>query len=348
MKKSHFVLALLLCISRSLSAQVSINATGTLPDPSAGLDVSFTDKGFLPPRIALTGISSASPVTDPATGLLVYNTAVAGTSPDNVTPGYYYWNGTKWFPVSNIQGTNPGDMQYWNGSQWVIMPAGSTGEVLVFSNGVPVWGGLGVPSSVCGYAFTINHIAGAVAPVSKTVTYPTVSNIPGATSKCWITRNLGAGRQATAVDDTTENSAGWYWQFNRKQGYKHNGISRTPNTTWLSTISENSDWASASDPCTLELGAGWRIPTSTEWTNVDAGGNWTNENGPWNSPLRLHKAGRLISNGALYIRGVIGLYWSTTQYANASGWFLQFMSGDCSMSNSDKSYGQPVRCIRDY
>ncbi len=27
--------------------------------------------------------------------LLVYNTATAGTSPNNVTPGFYYWNGAK-------------------------------------------------------------------------------------------------------------------------------------------------------------------------------------------------------------------------------------------------------------
>jgi hypothetical protein len=26
----------------------------------------------------------------------VYNTATAGTSPNNVTPGYYFWNGTVW------------------------------------------------------------------------------------------------------------------------------------------------------------------------------------------------------------------------------------------------------------
>jgi hypothetical protein len=78
----------------------------------------------------------------------------------------------------------------------------------------------------CGAPITVNHVAGTTAPVTKTVTYGTVSNIPGEISKCWITSNLGASQQATAVDDATEPSAGWYWQYNRKQGYKH--VMRNP------------------------------------------------------------------------------------------------------------------------
>ena len=80
------------------------------------------------------------------------------------------------------------------------------------------------------FFLTINHVEGVVAPVTKTTTYGTVTNIPGELTKCWITSNLGSDQQATAVNDATEASAGWYWQFNRKQGYKHDGSTRTPNT----------------------------------------------------------------------------------------------------------------------
>jgi hypothetical protein len=31
--------------------------------------------------------------------MLVYNTATAGVSPNNVVPGFYYWNGSKWIPI---------------------------------------------------------------------------------------------------------------------------------------------------------------------------------------------------------------------------------------------------------
>ena len=68
------------------------------------------------------------------------------------------------------------------------------------------------------------HTAGTVAPVTKTVTYGTVlTDIGGTGSKCWITQNLGADQQATSATDATEASAGWYWQFGRKQGFKHDG-----------------------------------------------------------------------------------------------------------------------------
>jgi uncharacterized protein (TIGR02145 family) len=200
----------------------------------------------------------------------------------------------------------------------------------------------------CGPPITINHVAGDVAPINKTVTYGTVTNIPGEESKCWITSNLGADHQATAVDDVTEASAGWYWQFNRKQGYKHDGTTRQPNTIWINAISENSDWIAANDPCSLELGSGWRIPTSTEWTNVDVIGNWHNWNGPWNSGLKLHAAGYLYySDGSLNYRGSAGSYWSSIQLSDYSSRILFFTDGNSIMFNYKKGYGFPLHCIKD-
>ena len=205
------------------------------------------------------------------------------------------------------------------------------------------------PVFTCGSSVTINHVAGSVAPVSKTVTYGTVTGIPGEPVKCWITSNLGADHQATSVDDATEASAGWYWQFNRTQGFKHDGMTRTPNTTWIYPISENSDWITTNDPCTIELGTGWRIPTFTEWYNVDDAGGWTNWTGPWNSVLKLHAAGYLGGiDGSLVVRGSGGHYWSSTQNGNSSCWYLDFYSGGANMSNSVKTAGFPSRCVRDF
>lgn len=205
---------------------------------------------------------------------------------------------------------------------------------------------------ICGTStITVNHIAGAVAPVNKTVTYGTVTNIPGATSKCWITSNLGASHQATAVNDTTEASAGWYWQFNRAQGYKHTGLSRVPATAWITYIYENSDWQPANNPCTIELGAGWRLPTWTEWDAVKAQGGWNNWNGPWGSPLKMHASGELmpgIGGGYLTGRGIYGAYWSQTQgsYYN-SAINISFSTSSVGVSYADKTYGKTLRCIKD-
>jgi hypothetical protein len=200
----------------------------------------------------------------------------------------------------------------------------------------------------CGSSITINHLtSGSVAPVDKTVTYGTVTNIPGETSKCWITSNLGADHQATAVNDATEASAGWYWQFNRKQGYKYDGPTRTPNTTWITSIDENFDWQGTNDPCNLELGNGWRIPTKTEWENVDATGGWTDSNGPWNSDLKLHAAGSLnYSNGSLYSRGTTGYYYASKQNVTYNGFYLIFGGGSY-IDNDFKANGLSLRCIKD-
>jgi hypothetical protein len=102
MKKIFGVLSFLFFLNLT-HAQTGIGTTS--PNAAAKLDVSSTDKGFLPPRVALTatntfapvtGLSGASPLAT-AAGLLVYNT----TSNSNVTPGYYYWNGTSWILISN-------------------------------------------------------------------------------------------------------------------------------------------------------------------------------------------------------------------------------------------------------
>jgi hypothetical protein len=199
----------------------------------------------------------------------------------------------------------------------------------------------------CGTGMTINHVAGVVAPVTKTVTYGIVTNVPGEPAKCWITRNLGATQQATAYNDNTEASAGWYWQFNLKQGYKNDGTTVTPGWT-ITAINDNSDWLTTNDPCSIELGAGWRIPTNTEWTNVDASGGWTDFTDPFDSPLKLHCAGYLTYDLALmWRRGTYGYYWSSTQYDATVGWFLSFSPFNSGPGNYDKADGCSLRCLRD-
>ena len=98
--KLIFATCLLLLATTLLQAQVGIGTNS--PNASAQLDVSSTAKGFLPPRVALQGtndaqLASPSPtIANPATGLLVYNTATAGSGATEVTPGFYYYNGSAW------------------------------------------------------------------------------------------------------------------------------------------------------------------------------------------------------------------------------------------------------------
>ena len=114
---------------------------------------------------------------------------------------------------------------------------------------------------VCGNTLTIAHTTiKGVAPLNKTVTYGTVKSSLTGSEKCWITQNLGSTNQATSETDASEAAAGWYWKFNKKKGYKNDGSISTPTFTPTYT-NEISNWVASNDPCTIELGTGWRIPT---------------------------------------------------------------------------------------
>ena len=106
-----FLLAL-----KTTAQNIGINSTGAVPAASAVLDRVAADKGLLVPRVLLTATNSALPVAAPAASLLVYNTATAGVAPNNVTPGYYYWDGAAWVRVGT---GNPG---------WTIL--GNAGTVV--------------------------------------------------------------------------------------------------------------------------------------------------------------------------------------------------------------------------
>ncbi|RYE30253.1 MAG: hypothetical protein EOP42_12545, partial [Sphingobacteriaceae bacterium] len=105
--KSVAILAFMLFAKTVFSQNVGISSSNSFtPDASAALDVSYTSKGLLIPRVALTASNAAGPISSPATSLLVYNTTAAGTAPTNVVPGYYYWNGSAWVMLTTNQSTN--------------------------------------------------------------------------------------------------------------------------------------------------------------------------------------------------------------------------------------------------
>ncbi|MBN4062328.1 hypothetical protein JYU20_03935 [Bacteroidales bacterium AH-315-I05] len=197
----------------------------------------------------------------------------------------------------------------------------------------------------CGGTLTISHTIGTVAPETKSVNYGTVSSTLGGTgAKCWITQNLGADNQGASATDATDAAAGWYWQFNRKQGYM---VGPTPAWT-ITSISETSDWIAADDPCTIELGTDWRIPTYTEWLNADATGGWGNYTDTYNSVLKLHAGGYLVGgSGSLSGRGSFGTFWSSMQNNATLGRYLNCTGGSSNMPNIDKAYGHSLRCLKD-
>ncbi len=80
-----------------IDANGNVGIGTTAPHSAAILQLQATNKGFLPTQVALTSATQWSPlVGTPVNGMLVYNTATAGTGQNAVSPGYYYWRAGRW------------------------------------------------------------------------------------------------------------------------------------------------------------------------------------------------------------------------------------------------------------
>lgn len=162
MPKTRIVLLASLLFAANVNGQnIGINTTGAAPAASAMLDIDANNRGLLLPRVALASRNLANPVTAPAVSLVVYNTATAGTAPNNVFPGFYYWSGTEWLrmfsgrdawmttgnygtaPASNFLGTadnmalriRTNNLERFEVTTGTGGPTGTGGRLLAFQNG---------------------------------------------------------------------------------------------------------------------------------------------------------------------------------------------------------------------
>ena len=194
----------------------------------------------------------------------------------------------------------------------------------------------------------IEHITSrGVAPVAKTITYDLAYSTITGTNKCWLLQNLGSTNPPISATDNTEAASGWYWQFGSKTGFRYT-TSRTPSSTWPNRTLTNVDWAASQDPCTIELGTGWRLPTYQEWRTIAL--NYNYEAQLFASEINLHNAGWLRqSDGVIQERGSTTHYWSldSDTNANARGFVIPTAGGISTSSTNDKDAGFSVRCIRD-
>jgi len=87
--KCLFILLLLALSGELAFAQYGFGTNS--PDPTAVIDMTAGNKGFLIPRVALGNTASAAPIYSPANSLLVFNTNTSWPS-NSISPGYYYWS----------------------------------------------------------------------------------------------------------------------------------------------------------------------------------------------------------------------------------------------------------------
>jgi hypothetical protein len=105
-KNSFFLVVILsLIVLPSVIGNLAGNHVGgdLYAQESAIFNASNPNKGILIPRVSLTSATDVVTVPMPVVSLLLYNTATAGVSPNDVAPGFYYWNGTKWVSLNGAR-----------------------------------------------------------------------------------------------------------------------------------------------------------------------------------------------------------------------------------------------------
>lgn len=124
------------------------------PDGSAMLDVTATDRGFLPPRVVLTNRTmQLNAANANAVGLWVYNNGGTG----NLPKGYYYWNGTEWRQITSVT-TDPPSISTLNCDAAGLRPSTYTAGVPYSGMiRVPYTGGNGRPYTA-GSSVTVNGL----------------------------------------------------------------------------------------------------------------------------------------------------------------------------------------------
>ena len=180
MNKRDFILAVFAVLGMVFcaSAQMKVGDNPTIINANSVLETETTNKGMLLPRIALTATNNVAPLTAHVAGMVVYNTATAGTGTNAIVPGYYYNNGSGWLKIAQEGSVNLASLSLTNSTT----PAGNMGQVAYNTNaasGLPVgpvyWNGTNwIPiSSTFG---TVTNVTGT-APISITTgtTTPVIS-----------------------------------------------------------------------------------------------------------------------------------------------------------------------------
>lgn len=95
------IVSLFWAISLYSYSQVKIGDNPGTINGNSLLELESVNKGFLAPRVTLTSLTAATPLTAPVpVGMLVYNNA--GTLPF----GFYYWNGASWLLINSNSRNN--------------------------------------------------------------------------------------------------------------------------------------------------------------------------------------------------------------------------------------------------
>ena len=375
----NFILAVVVLITCSVQSQVGMGTPN--PDPSAVLELSSTQKGFLPPRLTTL---QRNAIVQPAEGLTIYN-----TNKDCLE----WYNKSGWY---NLCGDNPpavatytcntletGSMTEGDPvsgvSQTITATVSAPGsyDISATNNGITfsargnftskgkhdiILHATGIPMAAGDHDFILNTSPNNC-PFTRTIN----SNIPivkGTAGKIWMAYNLGA----TAVPTSPTDAAGYgdLYQWGRATDGHEKRTSLTTTTRsstdtpvdgkFIYTTTPPHNWRSPennklwqgaggdNNPCP----AGFRIPTLRELHDEISQSNIIDVATAFNNtPLKFVAAGyRDPVNGNLKNVDLAGNHWtSDIDSRNNSPYFLHIHSGY--HGGYSQTFGFSVRCIQD-
>jgi uncharacterized protein (TIGR02145 family) len=305
--KSMFLIIIILClITCELYSQVGINTDGSQPDPSAGLDVKFINKGFLPPRLTTL---QRNAISDPVAGLTIFNTDLkclefyTGSSDGWYCPcmssgvidcGNIVVNGIylEGIPLTssntitlNISTTLIGgysiSTNILNGFSFSRRGTfSSTGNqtVTLASSGTPATTGtytftVSYGNSICYFPITVSTPIGQPCPNMPTVTdlrdgkiYNTI--LLG--NQCWLKENLNIGTMITGSQNQTNNNIieKYCYANNLANCNIYGGLYQWAEIVqYLNGATNITSWNPVpSGNITGICPTGWHIPSDIEWT----------------------------------------------------------------------------------
>ncbi|MFM1792058.1 MAG: hypothetical protein RLZZ252_412 [Bacteroidota bacterium] len=191
-------LIIFLLISTGLFAQTGIGTT--TPNASAKLDVFSTNKGFLPPRVTLTNETDNTTISNPATGLLVYNTG----NNAGLVAGYYYWNGGNWTTIATATGSGV-NASFMRGSRSSAQTTNLTANSLVAFTQVDYANGQEIALNTTTGQITL--AAGRTYRIMGQVSSFTSSS--GALGLCWYNETNASWIGSSTVSYSPTNSAAY-------------------------------------------------------------------------------------------------------------------------------------------
>jgi len=294
---------------------VGINETGAAPDPAAILDVSSSNKVFLPPRITTT---QRNAILNPPVGAVIFNTT---------TNCLQWFGGQTWYDGCSGQ-------ELWHPGYVHCNPANPTAVVEVLN---PVtnrtWMDRNLGANRAAISTTDAEAYGSFFQWGRRSDgHQCVNRFAGD----GVTTSLNTAVGATVSTDTPTHG-----NFIR---------TNTDPSDWRSPQNDNL-WQGINglnNPCPV----GFRLPTQVEinaerlsW--VQAPISSTNDaNGAFASPLKFTLTGfRRVNTGLPNSVGDFGSYWtSTINGVNARG--LRTTTTDANMNSFARGQGFSVRCIK--